>query len=746
MSKTAAAVAGVAAAYLVAFSVSYGSYTPVVNWLGPVFGESFRVTLAFMYAVLASPSAYPAVLAVWITAGVLVGVFSRGLKRSVEAALAVFGFTSLLLAASVSAVFAQPGLAGLPSGRLPPVPSGTNTLTLLGAPVFKELAPLFLKGPSQGAFSASATGVLLVAAYFENLAALILVSAAVGYAFSKARPRDRLASKMPSLKASRNQPTTIAVALTLVFVLAFTVAAAFPLAIAHSAGASGQSASTAYQAQADPSSFHSELVLGVVNPSGQVSDYYGFASSTLTLDPSGSQNLTANSPMLSGAIIAALYSGSQAQTLLSQAPQWIQQKVSEILPLLPPYVILLAYSGACSQSTSQAGDVVGSFTSTFGLTDVSELVQLYVSASQASSYGFNASSGVCVYVYQADPSFSQFASTLTGKVDPTVEASGLINVLDNGLSSGFLNPGSSPQSANSTAFFVGFAQSSVLSQIPFTGPVAQGAQGLVGFVGAAAQVQGAFIAGSKNASLAELTHYSSKLAFNPESNSSAAGVGTPLSTATSGQSQYGYTLVANGENAAKAFSSSLGSPSISVQVNPSGANPSQIAANLSTPLPPKLVFTAQAKPVGSGNAVVTVTLTASQTISGVVVNSSAFTSDYPSLKLVSGSTTASTPTLQAGRTLNLSFTVHMAGTGEYVVPPVQASYTYAGTGFSAQSTSATVQAPSQNALGALFSAMGDAVAYNTHVSAGAGYALALALFVLAVAAACLMEYKSLRAR
>lgn len=183
MSKLAAALVSTVVVFFLALAWIPSGFAPLINWLGPQLGVSFQVMLALIFFLFGNPITYTVIFAGWAIAGVIIGLFARGLRPALSVAPIVFSMTYALLGLSFLGVFINLDNSGLIHGNLPPVPPGTTISSLLNAPVFSQFAPLFLSGVS-GTGGSSPLASLNTSDLISSILPSLIGSAVILFAFS----------------------------------------------------------------------------------------------------------------------------------------------------------------------------------------------------------------------------------------------------------------------------------------------------------------------------------------------------------------------------------------------------------------------------------------------------------------------------------------------------------------------------------------------------------------------------------
>jgi hypothetical protein len=765
MSKLAAVLVSTLVFFILAVSWLPSSFDPILNWFGPVLGPSFQVFLALIFMLFGSPLIYSIAFTTWAITGIVVGLFARGLRSAIGAASLVYTFVYALLGIVFGAVFLQLNNSGLLHGNgnaIPSPPPGTNTATLLNIPVFKQFAPLFLSsvsGLSSGSSPLSSFNIgsllsTIIPAIIGGFVILVVFSVISGFAMGritkmlrpskqKWQPANETAAKEekpkpPESPPSQQEPVPISVGAAAITIIAI-------LLIAVGFAALGN---VSYASSSSPS-FYTESAISLVNPDGSATNYYNYLSNSFSIS-------SMNSGSMGPDVIAAVVASQEGN--LGFLPQSIVNQFSRFTTLVPPTAVIMLYSGTCSSTSSEASSGSASLASGFGVKDLSLLVSF---AESGSNLGLTNVQNTCVYIYQSSESLSTMATTFGNNVISAFYNSGLISVFQDGLSSGFLIPGSTPTSVNSSAIYAGFIEPQFLSNIPVIGQMVSGSatsQGVLGILGGVAQQDGAFHSSSNQhtASFAQLMDYSNPISFASISSFSLAGLGVPLASNNNSSktnsipslSGYNYTMVTT-------------NPTLLEQVLGTGQNitsasagqsisSSILSASFSKVLPAYLSFTKSFK--ANSNGTVTVTLTVlnkdTDSLSNLLMDDSAFTNAYSSsLSVVSGNPVSSASNLAPSTSVAYSYNVKLSGIGTYSSAgngsAAVLSYDLNGTQFELNSAPAyyNMTAPTSiGAIGTLANSIGGVLDKAMNISSGATlvYVILAALF----AAAGFMEYRS----
>jgi hypothetical protein len=487
------------------------------------------------------------------------------------------------------------------------------------------------------------------------------------------------------------------------------------------------------------SSYYQEAVYALANGDGSSVNMYSF----LTVPPS-SQNApfySAN-PGLSGVILALVFSQSCGSTFL---PGAASQSFSSIEQLIPPTFVMLLYSGDIASSQTKATELINAISSAYNLNDVSLLFS--VDNSQAASgYG----SPVCLFIYGSDTPFGIVAEQTSTGFLPSMHSDGLVNILEQGIDSGFLVPGATPYSVDGAMLVSGFANNQLLSNVlssvfPLTTQASS--TSLDWFVGMMTIQSNAFHSSNTihTVNFAQLVNYSSPVGFAPDSTFSIMAVGTPTSSENTGGFLQGHNLsiyTNNNDLATSATEAENDGLNVTVIQNGVSIQPEQLQSSFNALLPAELSISKTFSQQKDGTIRVSLSVKNldDSSLTNLVMDDSAFMNSYgEGVTLVSGEPKNNSVTeLAPGATASYSYIIKMRGLGSYVSPPATFSYVNDGESFSTHSSTTVWNQPEPDVFSATWGLISSFGVTNL------GAAILGALILILLALAVYSEYRSLR--
>jgi len=450
-----------------------------------------------------------------------------------------------------------------------------------------------------------------------------------------------------------------------------------------------------------PSPYYLESILSEINPDGSATTFYSFLTNSATQNPLFSPG--------SGEAFMLLISQSGGVTLL---PSPLSSTLSRYAAFIPQTMALLVYGGSCTQSQAAASVAAGTISTAIHTSDLNLMasVPIYVLESQVD----------CGFLYGSGDPLSTVGAAVADDVLPSIHQSGLIELLKEGLGSGYLVPGATPTSVNTTVLVTGFGNASALSSalqfiLPFSEASIPSPTGVLGFAGAVTLQSGLVHSSSyvHTARFGQLVDYNQALSFANDSTLSVAGIGVPNEGASSQSSsdllpEDSLTLYTNNPAAA---GSAWGSQATTSLVYSGQSIPSSnIRTTFRGLFPALLSITKSVTEDSNGDETVSVVVRNmdNDSITGVSVSDAGLLSSYGrSIELLSGNPGISQATLGANHVMNISYTVRLAGYGSYVSSPAKVSYVLNGTAFTGQSDQVVFQKSAPNVFEAVYQLLND---------------------------------------
>ena len=150
MGKLTAVIAGVAILLSFSYYVLSASFSPLINWIGPVLGFRLDLMLGLMWLEQGTPLQYALIFALWAVVGVIVGISSRRYRAVFSTSALLWIILGIIVAISIGAL-AVGILKGGGTGSLLNsfstlnyVPPGSNIYSILHEPVISRWYNLLL--------------------------------------------------------------------------------------------------------------------------------------------------------------------------------------------------------------------------------------------------------------------------------------------------------------------------------------------------------------------------------------------------------------------------------------------------------------------------------------------------------------------------------------------------------------------------------------------------------------------------
>ncbi len=145
MGKLTAVIAGVAILLVFSYYVLSASFSPLINWIGPVLGFRLNLILGLIWLEQGTPLQYALIFALWAVVGVIVGISSRRYRAVFGTSALLWIILGLIVAISIGAL-----AVGILKGggtrsslnsfsTLSYVPPGSNIYSILHEPVISRL-------------------------------------------------------------------------------------------------------------------------------------------------------------------------------------------------------------------------------------------------------------------------------------------------------------------------------------------------------------------------------------------------------------------------------------------------------------------------------------------------------------------------------------------------------------------------------------------------------------------------------
>lgn len=712
MGKLTSLIIGFVAVCALTFYYLSTSYSGLVSWLGPVFGPQLIYASGFLLLFFGNPVYYPVVLISWIIIGLIVALGSRKGLRAAGAAASLF-FLSLGFFGTVAASLIIPFISGSSSAlssftSFPPPPPGTSLIDLTSAPVISGLIAMFeslLSGfglnslfPGSGGSSGSGTSISgaitglpynQIASFFLipliiNLVVVILSAGIFGSVF---RHLGGTKNRRPRVAGP-----AIALIIALIMLASFSLYGVygtpgiqenqnqFESNTGHAALNVAGSLVNYYSPLASGSSGDSyyEAIASYVASSGSVYNFYTYYNAyNGTIQTSSFYNLSGVSSsamtLLMGSADLSTFSygnfGLGNISLLSTLTQ------SSLMSFIPGVVLVSIYPGSSNTTSSTFKGVLNSVDASLGI-KLQKILNFDLTATGSPTYS--------IYIYGSENSLQSIASNYLKYTIDGFSQSGLIGVLQNGVSSGRVIPGTSVSNSDGSVLFSAFVNTADSSMIGvfgnLTGNLTQG-HGKMAITGAITVKNHNFHSSSNlhTISLENTLGYSGTMNFNQNAAGSLVLLGVPdvRNSSVSGTIPENYTTYFSSAQLLSLLP--FGSLNLtSLNYTPiTGISASAVTSNSNWTYPRALSVKVSMSVGTSGriNVNTLVTNNDNVSVSGITLDESGFQSMYnSSVTNISVSPVFHISNLAPGSSDNLSFYFTPTGIGNYTIPSVTVSY------------------------------------------------------------------------
>lgn len=495
--------------------------------------------------------------------------------------------------------------------------------------------------------------------------------------------------------------------------------------------------------------YYLESILGDINPDGSMTTFYSFLSNSATQTRMFSPS--------SGEAFVLLFSQSRGLNLV---PSSLSSSFSSYASFIPQTMVFLVYTTDCTDSQTQANTAANSIAAAIQAPDLNLILSFPLYNIETSS---GLSSQACGFVYGSGTPLGTVGPAVAEDVLPSISQGGLINVLKDGLTSGFLIPGQTPTSVNATVLVAGFGSASDLSSslqfiLPYSQASIPSPTGLIGFAGAVTLRQGVVHSSLSihDVNLGQLLDYQRTISFANSSTLSVAAIGVP----PPGSSSSSWTDLAPTDQLTlytnnPSMASSFGSQSFTNLLYSGQSMPStNIHVTFTGLFPANLKVSKSFTQGDGGNVLVSINvrnLDASP-VTLISEDDSFFLDSYSGgANLMSGTPmNASSMTLNPNSIVTYKYTVHLTGIGSYDSTPATVTYLLNGTSFNVESNSVVWQQTTPSAPQAIFGLLGSVASLvNNDIGTGqgapiVGSVIIYAPILLLMGLAARSEYRSFR--
>ncbi len=763
MGKLSAYIVGLFSALALSYYVLSAYYSPLIAWMGPIFGAPLIFVVSLMFLVLGDALNHYILIPILIIIGVLIGIAARKGTRAISAAFTVylsligFIFTSLFSIyleskSKFTNLLSSVGSSSI-SSSLPPPPPGTNFGTIMAEPLFSRIALTIEKiGTSSlsGSFSSGGTSGLSTSGFsivsggapssllsfgggiFEtlaevflpfiiiNLLILMVSSGLTGRFLYRRIHRDTIVKKVK--KQGKTEEVIVFILLAL-FILSFAGALSpfsastgqqnihyengiysFPSAERYNVNETGIFSTAKLVTSISSHSNHQ------LSPTGNNSNQDILSAGVIGLQGS-SYNIFLNMALYNGNSNSNwIYSSGQTSSIFTlvaetdNLPQLfrsienglgVSNRISNssitsstIWNLMPQSVIVMAYNGTLSNTSSYATSQVGNIMSQLGGSDGSCIVQI----SLGTSFIGLTASNVSLYIYTFTTSQYSSENSMISDLSGTISNSGSNQIFTSGINSGYLVPGYSSSSVDSSIFIAGFVHSGIFSNevskyLGINSTLSKGSSIVFdGGLFAKSHV----VTSSSDVHMisgAQIYGYSSSIAFSSSTVNYGMLLGVP-----EGKTSANFTEIGSYSG-----SSSQISKELNQTIQPTGPfSLSNVVMKSNHLYPANLQITTSITSSGSNDFTVKTTVINkdTNTISSVAINESSFATEYNGIVTVtSGKPESSTPLLTPGESFSNTFTFTTNNPGFYSISQPAITYSMNGTSFTNYGTNIGASGP-----------------------------------------------------
>ena len=769
MGKLTAYIVGLFSAIALSYYVLSSYYSPLISWVGPIFGAPLIFILSLMFLLMGDVLNHLILIPILIVVGVLIGLGARKGTKAIGAAITVYfslwgfivsslfslylesksKFTSLVSSVSSSSI----------SNGLPPPPSGTNFGTIMAEPLFSRIALTVEKiGQTSlsGSFGSTGTGLsstsfsiisgsgpssflgigginvsgplgILAEAFVPfiivNLIIIMISSGLTGRFLYRRINKDKIAKKANKEKKQGKTKEVIVFIILALFVLSF--AGAFsPYSVSttqqnfhNDNGLNSYASLGNYPLNRNPVFSTTKLVTGIssnnnpqISTSGNNSNQ-DILSAGVIGEQGSSYNIFLNMALYSGNSNSNwIYASGQTSSIFTlvaetdNLPQLFRSienglgvsntisnssiTSSTLWNLMPQSVIVMAYNGTLANTSSYATTQVGSIMSQLGGSDGACIVQL----SLGTSFIGISDSNISLYIYTFTANYYNSENSMVNDLSSTISNSGSNEIFTSGMNSGYLVPGYSSSSVDSSIFIAGFVHSGTFSNeiskyIGINSTFSKGSS--IVFDGGLFAKSHVVTSSSDvhTISGAQIYGYDGTIAFSSSNANYGMLLGVP-----EGKSSANFTIIGSYTG----YSGQL-SKTANQTIQPNGTfSLTSIELQSKHLYPANLQITTSITSSGSNTFTVETSVINrdSNSISSVAINESSFASQYNGeVTITSGKLISSIASLSPGQNFTNTFTFTANNPGAYSISEPPVTYSMNGTSFTNYGTSIGVSGP-----------------------------------------------------
>jgi hypothetical protein len=708
MGKLSAYILGLTFALVVGFYYLSSLYSPLLNWLMPVFGTPLIFIVTFLYLLLGNPIRNPILLFALLILGVIIGISARKGSRAIGAGIFVYGSLWGFIGSSIAAIIFNEtnsgNLTSLSTSSLPPVPKGSSLTQIMAEPLIGRIASSIESLISKSTVSKTSTGGIPTNINFQgiiyeflpflilNMLIILITAGVVGMLIHKKTKGKETPKETEDANIVANKTGTITAIFTILLAL-MLIGSIIPAT--GSFQGSHEEVGTISVLNDFPSlnmiqssnssittmNISSAYVAGsIVSQSGDLFDLFGGYSSVNSAQAPWEYN--------NQNLFTLEFIGDNLSNLFNSlgVSNGIRESIikgisgSPYAGLIPDGMIMSVYNGnlsstsgfASSQIKELSSSGVGPFVKILGISTSNLTIDNSLIGGRTLSfylYGFTPK------VYRAENSLYSQITNLTGNNSP-------MQVLGAGLKDGYLIPGSSVDSVNSSVYIAGYINyPEILVKLAQSVGVQSSTHKPVVFMGGIFEKNGVAYSSSTHHvfNLASTMNYNNPIALNPGAYN-AIFIGSP--SITHANETYNFMLFANQNIKNNTLNGNIQFENISglEHINPDGVT---VSSNYQ--FPAKILFRTSVISLGHGNFKIVSKMKNidSNQIYNITVDENNVYSGYTNeINLTGGKPYAIHPSdLGTNNSIYVNYSIQIKSPGVYTFESPQVTYTMNGTNY-----------------------------------------------------------------
>ncbi|MGP6239437.1 hypothetical protein ACNF40_03350 [Cuniculiplasma sp. SKW4] len=707
MGKLSAYILGLGFALIIGFYYLSNLYTPLLNWLMPVFGTPLIFIVTFLYLTLGDPFTNPTLLFILIMLGILIGISARKGSRAIGAGILVYGSIWGFIGSSIAAIiFFQTNsgnLSSLSTSSLPPVPKGSNLTQIMSEPLIGRIATAIENLISQSSNVKSATGIptninfqSIIYPFLPfliiNLVIILMTAAIVGMLVYRKIKIKNTPKGMDNSNLETNNAGKLTAIITILIAL-LLIASVLPITSSVSNGQTQNAGISMLNElpaigmiqpninNISEKNISSAFVAGsIISKSGDLFDLFGgYSTTNSTKAPWNYNNQNLITLEFVGDNLTTLFNSLGFSGLINNS---IITKTSnsQYAGLIPEGMIISVYQGNLSSTSSFAYSQmnalsslgVGSFVKILSISTSNLTIDNSALSGKALSFyvfGFNPD------VYRVENSLYNQISNLTGNNNP-------LQILGQGLRDGFLVPGITNNSVNSSLYIGGYINyPNIFTQIGHALGLQSSTSKPVVFIGGVFEKNGVAYSSSTNHifNLSSTMDYNNDIQIQSKA-FNALFLGSPV--VKNNSETYDFLMMENQNINKSSFNGNI------KYINTGYATyitPNSVEMDSNYQFPAKILFTTKVISMGSGNFKIVNKLMNqdSDPISNITIDENNIYSAYSrDINLTSGKPYIYySSSLNTNQCIYVNYSIHINSPGTYTFNAPEVTYTMNNTNY-----------------------------------------------------------------